>query len=230
MQPLKMERGRFAGLLVAQIFLIGITPFLSNSEFGQTLLQVGIFAMVFAGVYAASEHERFLYPSLVLLALVAFSWLGPSVFDPRTEATIRLGSVALSYLLTTYVVIRAVAGHREVTTDTILGGINVFLLIGFSFMFLHGVVITQIPDAYALHGVPINIVDDPSGDRHGMATFFYFSVSTLTTLGFGDIVPTHAVSRLLTSVEAILGQLYVAIFIGRLVGIEVSSHSNRRDD
>ena len=55
----------------------------------------------------------------------------------------------------------------------------------------------------------------------GDAGILYFSVVTLTTLGYGDIVPTSSISRMLVSVEAITGQLYLAVLVARLVGMHV---------
>jgi hypothetical protein len=50
----------------------------------------------------------------------------------------------------------------------------------------------------------------------------YFSLATLTTLGYGDIVPTSAVSRMLASVEAVVGQLYLTVLVARLVGLHIA--------
>ena len=141
----------------------------------------------------------------------------------------RVGTVALSYALTTIVLVRAVARHTRVTTNTILGGINVYLLLALTFMFLHATVIFVSPDAYTIGGRPLLEVAKTDGDTHGVATFLYFSITTLSTLGYGDIIPASSVARLLTSAEAIIGQLYVAIFIGRLVGLQVSSRRELLD-
>ena len=58
-------------------------------------------------------------------------------------------------------------------------------------------------------------------------TWLYFSLTTLSTLGYGDVVPTSRLSRSLATAEAITGQLYLAITIARLVGMEISSRQNR---
>jgi voltage-gated potassium channel Kch len=50
----------------------------------------------------------------------------------------------------------------------------------------------------------------------------YFSLVTLTTLGYGDIVPTAAAARMLAAVEAVVGQLYLAVLVARLVGLHIA--------
>ena len=55
----------------------------------------------------------------------------------------------------------------------------------------------------------------------------YFSFVTLTTLGYGDTVPVHPVARSLAIAEALVGQLYPAILIGRLVSLQISARDGR---
>ena len=55
-----------------------------------------------------------------------------------------------------------------------------------------------------------------------------FSFATLTTLGYGDIVPTSPISRMLASVEAITGQLYLAVLVARLVGLHIAESLDQR--
>jgi hypothetical protein len=50
----------------------------------------------------------------------------------------------------------------------------------------------------------------------------YFSFATLTTLGYGDIVPVSAIARTLATLEAITGQLYLAVLVARLVGLHIA--------
>ena len=57
--------------------------------------------------------------------------------------------------------------------------------------------------------------------QHKMQTFAYFSFVTLTTVGYGDITPVHPVARVLAIGEALVGQLYPAVLIGRLVSLQI---------
>jgi hypothetical protein len=65
----------------------------------------------------------------------------------------------------------------------------------------------------------------PSFTRFGKGSsthVLYFSFTTLTTLGYGDIVPVSAIARALTSIEAITGQIYLAVLVARLVGLNIA--------
>jgi len=69
-------------------------------------------------------------------------------------------------------------------------------------------------------------VDLQSGQTQSDA-FYYFSIVTLTTLGYGDITAIHPVARSVVMIEALLGQLYPAILIARLVTLEMEARKNR---
>ena len=162
---------------------------------------------------------------MVILIPVLFAWLGPDLMPTSVDEVLRYLTPAICFGFTAYVVIRDVYRHESVTTDTILGAINVYLLISFAFMFLHASVLMVHPDAYLIAGQPILEYFRSTPDSRGFSTMLYFSFTTLTTLGYGDIVPAVAFARLVTSAESVIGQLFVAIIIGRLVGLEVSARA-----
>jgi hypothetical protein len=95
----------------------------------------------------------------------------------------------------------------------IVGGICIYLLIGILWTVLYGLVRTWNPDAIVL--------------REG-ASLFYFSFTTLTTLGYGDITPAVKLAQDLAIMEAITGQVYLAIFIARLVGLHIAHELMRK--
>ena len=222
---IKNERGRFTGLLIAQLLFIFMMPFVSESTTGTAFRYMGLFGILAAGLYAASKDRTERRISMVILIPVLFAWLGPSLMPKPLDELLRYLTPAICFGFTAYVVIRDVYRHEKVTTDTILGAINVYLLISFAFMFLHASVLMISPEAYLFAGEPILEYFRSTPDSRGFSTMLYFSFTTLTTLGYGDIVPAAAFARLVTSAESVIGQLFVAIIIGRLVGLEVRSRA-----
>ncbi len=96
---------------------------------------------------------------------------------------------------------------RRVTADTIVGGICVYLLIGLFWALVYTLLNNLKSGVIAFEG-------DPS--------LFYFSFTTLTTLGYGDILPKGRYVMMLTNFEAISGQIFLAVFIARLVGLHTA--------
>ena len=106
---------------------------------------------------------------------------------------------------------------------------NVYLLLGTAFAELHVFVEQLQPGSYLREGLPLS---DPASRPHGSLpmTLFYFSFTTLTTLGYGDIAPARPGSQFLCSAEAVIGQLYVAIFIGGLVALRMGARQRSMDE
>lgn len=217
------ERSRFAGLLLTQILFIFATPFISDHGTGGTILLVGVFLIMVAGVYAASLQRGTLIVSLAILLPSIWAWMGPDVLERSYDDMLRFGMAALSFTFTAWVVLVAVSKHTRITSDTILGSINAYLLVAFAFLFLHATILNNDPGAYTIGGVPVRERFEYSADSHGFATMLYFSFTTISTLGYGDIVPISPIARLTTSAEAVFGILYVAIVVGRLVGLGINT-------
>jgi hypothetical protein len=220
------ERGPFSGLLAAQVFFIGCTPFVRETGPGRVFLYIGVFSILVAGAAVSSSSRALTAVSLLFLTVAAGAWLGPDFIPGRGDEVLRLAVLGCGYGFITGTVIQTLARQQRVTVDTVLGGVNAYLLIACAFMMFHAVVMVVDLHAYHIGGQPLEDALHGDPDPRGFATLLYFSFTTLTTLGYGDIVPVSPVARLLTSVEAVVGQLYVAIFIARLVSLLVSQRTS----
>jgi hypothetical protein len=117
---------------------------------------------------------------------------------------------AVLLLVAIAVIVAHVAKQRKVTSDTIMGSICVYILIGFFWYILYQMLFDA-SNQRAFRGIV------GPGDFELM----YFSFTTLTTLGHGDIVPTMRLSQVVCNLEAIVGQMFPAVFISRLVSLWV---------
>ena len=140
----------------------------------------------------------------------------PSVIDVYLYATAwMIAGVTLGI-----VVGRAVFAPGKVTYHRVLGAVLLYLNIGLIFVALFCFVALSIPNAFTgLRPVQDNL--PVAGD------LIYFSFVTLTSTGYGDIVPVHPFARGLANVEAIIGQLYPATLLARLVTLEIESRFDR---
>ena len=121
---------------------------------------------------------------------------------------------AVFAVLTVAVLIRVIA-HQRVTSHTVIGAICGYLLIGYVFTFGYLVVVFIDPSSIHINGQPLGVERVTNIGEH-MAELFYFSFITLTTVGYGDIVPACPVTRMLVLIEILTGQLYLAAFVARL--------------
>ncbi|MEI7751106.1 MAG: ion channel [Candidatus Omnitrophota bacterium] len=139
-----------------------------------------------------------------LLTLLNFS-LGASYTIPLSIALCSLYCVLL--LLCIFFMSSKLFSSSTVTIDTIAGGINVYFLLGFVWAFVYYIIYCVDSGAFHFSSTPC------------MTYFFIFSVSTLTTIGFGDMYPVNHWAMVLACLEGMTGQLYLAIFIARLVSM-----------
>ncbi len=136
---------------------------------------------------------------------------------------------ATGLIFTTAVVLQFLFRQERVTADTILGGINVYLLLGIAYAVLHALVETVTPGSYTVGGVGVTELLAQAGSE-GFSELVYFSFVTFTTLGYGDMVPANSIAGMLSASEAVVGQLYVAIFVARLVSLQVSQAAQARSE
>ena len=131
-----------------------------------------------------------------------------------------LGNTTCSYWLVIAitlgtVVSRVVFNRGRVTYHRIIGAILLYLLVAIGFAALFAFFGLSIPNAFKSVAIE---------DNAALASeLFYLSFATLTTTGYGDIVPVHPIARSLCNLEAICGQLYPATLLARIVTLEVGS-------
>jgi Ion channel len=145
--------------------------------------------LVSVALIVVATMLRLRHPSVVDIYLDAIAW---------SITSIALGCV----------VARAVFAAGRVSYHRVIGAVLLYLDVGIIFVALFSFVALLVPNAF--NGLP------PLQDNLGVASnLIYFSFATLTTVGYGDIVPLHPVARGLANVEAIIGQLYPATLLAR---------------
>ena len=172
-------------------------------------------AVLILAAFTLSGSRVALGAILVAIALivvaVALEFQRPSVVEIYLDAIAWL----IAGLTLSSVVARAVFAPGKVTFHRIIGAVLLYFSIGWTFVGLFSLVALAVPDAFKGFG--------PSQENFIAiaGNLIHFSFVTLTTTGYGDISPVHPYARSLASIEAIIGQLYPAILLARLVTLEL---------
>ena len=124
-----------------------------------------------------------------------------------------LNGLAIGFLVV--MLLRRLFRTERVTADTLSSAISGYFLLGILWAFAYGILLWFDPAAF------------PGGHEARTADLFYFSFVTLTTLGYGDLVPASEAAGALTSLEAVTGSLYLTILIARLVGLHIAGSRER---
>ena len=107
---------------------------------------------------------------------------------------------------------------EEVSREKIFGALSVYLLLGVIWAMLFIMMDSLVPGSFR-YGQERVLTE---------AQMVYYSFVTLTTLGYGDIVPVSPTARSLATLEALTGQLYLTVLVARLVGLHITHASRRR--
>jgi hypothetical protein len=213
-------RGRFSdpiltGLTIfLAVLLFALVPLQATIGFDFTPLGAAVVAVMAAGVYVLSARWIVLLPIGIAVAL-HFSLKQFREQQGALHPHIYLiASLWLTLSLTfALVVARAVFAKGPVTVHRIIGAILLYMLVAMIFVSLYLFIGEAFPGAFD----NLAISDSP---RLG-ADVIYFSFTTLTSVGYGDMFPVHPLARSLCNLESICGQLFPAILIARLVSLHV---------
>jgi hypothetical protein len=198
-------------LLVAMVFVIpAILPY---GRAGRFVLDVLMTLLLLAGVLAVVEH-RIIEPALLVVSILAIvvrwtEWIVPSTLLPA----VRELSALLALLVLAVAVGTNVFGAGRAVVDRITGAVVLYLLIGLVWAVAYGILDKHLPSAFTGAGS-----GEGEGD-YGLQRWVYFSFVTLTTVGYGDISPVARAARSLAMLEALIGQLYPAVILARLVSL-----------
>lgn len=219
----KLFRSKSLQLLVSLLLILILGPFLSNGLISTAILNFFFTMILVSGLYAVSEDRRHLMTGLLIgVPTLLASWVVLLLQDPFLNSAIFLVWTIFDAIVA-YDILRHVLQHPEVSLDTIYGAVSVYLLIGIIFgamyVFLEGL-------------NPGSFIASSQVNPDGVFTFpelFYFSFTTIATLGYGDIVPIAPLVRSLAVIEAIVGAMYIAILIGVLIGAYVNKSRNSKN-
>ena len=209
--------GRHAVLLASLVALIVSLPLFRTFPGGRVRFSVLLCLVLTAAVYV-NGRRRWALGVAVLVGGGAIATLALAETTGSMTARIASGSLGLGLLsLTTLMMLNTLMRAERVSKDTIIGGICVYLMIGLCFAMAYTLALNLEPSVLMQGGLPLADAARDSSIR--AAKVLYFSFVTLTTLGFGDITPSGEVTEMMVMAEASIGQLYVAIFIARLMAL-----------
>jgi hypothetical protein len=214
-------RRRFFILLLSLMALILITPLFQEFSGVQVVWNIFLTGILLSGVHAVSEKKRSVYiASLLALPMLVYLW-SPYLIESNRYVVIvggLCGVLFFAYMIVN--ILFFIFRQDKVTRDLISGAAVVYLLMAIMWTFIYRIIETVHPGSFTL---PITSI-------YERTRFVYFSLVTITTLGYGDIVPKTSLARSLATLEAVVGQLYLVTTVAWLVGVRVSQSRERKSE
>jgi hypothetical protein len=227
---------RHTALLVAIITLFAVRPLVSGAGAGPATFSIAIMLLLVVALYTIQvdellgDRERLLHQrrrrgvlgwALALIAIVLR--LGEIAFPNHRLAAAGSISWLVFFGFVTLTELRSVLRQKTVTRETISLSISVYLLLGLTWGLFDIVLFEFQPNAFSFGAA------SPS-EQQTFPVLIYFSLTTLATVGYGDITPVTLQARYASVAEGIAGQFYLAILVARLVGMQMSQSASQNGE
>ncbi|MEM1078100.1 MAG: potassium channel family protein [Pseudomonadota bacterium] len=210
--------GQF-GLLTSLISAFILPPFFGSSTFLLHLLVMLSLTFVLLSVLPFKRQFLLLAP-MVFIELFATANL---TINDSADALILFYAVSGIFFGTLVLLfVLQLFSPSRVDGNLLLASINTYFALGVTFAMVFGLIDHMVPGSFS---ISISSDDTPNSTE-----FMYFSLVTLSTLGYGDVLPVSDQARTLAAIEALAGQVYLTIAVARLVGMHVSSSESSRGD
>ena len=182
----------------------------------------GVFSslLLLAGLLTMTRHKTVRIVFAIFVTLTMMVHWTKIAFGTRALMGWDAFLLLLSMLALMVIVLAQVNRKGPVTGHRVRGAVAGYLLLGLSCAYAYALIDFLIPGAFQMPAA------DLQSRKAQSDAFYYFSIVTLTTLGYGDITAIHPVARSVVMMEALLGQLYPAILIARLVTLQMETRKN----
>lgn len=219
-----IAKSRFQFLLAFLLLLLTVVPFLKITALSDIVVTV----LFFVALLAFTERRALLFLCMILVVMGHGCGWGAYWTGIQTLAVISKLLDIVFILIVSGIILKIVFRSREITAETVAGAICVYLFIGIFWADIYVLVEIANPGSFSIFqdGAQQSV----QAVAHRASQFNYFSFVTLSTLGYGDITPQTRPAQGLAAMEAILGQLFLAVLIARLVGQVVVKQEEEEKD
>jgi len=207
-----LTRHRFFLLFVFLLATLILFPYAEASHYGSYAFRVIGSIAIIVSVYAAKVHRGLLIFALVLAVPALFERIVLPKLNSHSFFIFNILLILVFDVMIVVIIFRHVLAEPRPTSETIFGALCIYLLVGFTFASIYGLVAAFQPNAFYL---------DPHTNLHTVPDrfdFIYYSFATMTSLGAAGITAVSPQARSFSILEAILGVLYLAVLIAGLIG------------
>jgi len=207
-------------LLVTMVLMILVQSFLGDDHMAQRIVFIALLlAVILAAIRTLSPSPRRLAVAVSVGVASATASVLVEWYPGRTlMAAVHCGFF-LVFAILVWTLLQEVFSDGPVDTQRITASVTVYLSLGLVWTFPYALIELFQPGAFEL---PHRAVGDGVVRPGILSDFLYFSYVSLTTVGYGDIVPVSKPARTLSILEAITGQIFLATVVARLVGLQVA--------
>lgn len=217
--------GKFSYLLTALLALLVGVALADDSRVSGTVLCLLFAAVLLAAISTSCRRHKTIRTGLSLAVPMLFSSVAAIYVRDSRVVGLTHDFLAISFFLfSSYHVLWAVLDDKRVTLDTIVGAICLYILMGLVWTYLYSVM--QLVDASTFARAAAEGSEIPGmspAEITGLQPLVYLSFVTMTTLGYGDLVPNSPLAQTACFLQAVFGQFFLAVLVARLVALYLAS-------
>ena len=211
-------KDRFLFLIVFIVALIVLGPFIEGF-IGLRYFMDLFFSIIFiATIYAVSQKRYHIIIAAILMIPALFAVWIPDIPTNNTPLTIGYICGLIVFAFAVISILNYIFNEETVTRQTISAAVAVYLLIALMWSFIYRLIENLYPASFAVAHAKLEGAEN---------IYLYFSLVTITTLGYGDITPIGSQALSLAVLEAITGQIYLVVVVAWFVGLYVSRKSKQ---
>lgn len=217
-----MKQGNFVYMLIGLLVFLLLAPAITQYfPTGSTIIiQLAFMSVMVIGVWSFEGDTKWFIAGISLAILGVILSITNFFFESRVIFLTSLANILAFCVLSAVDAMKQILFSGRITTNKLIGSVCIYLLLGLIWGLIYIFIAEVSPDAFK--GLTL------SSDLGSTWEYIYYSFVTLTTLGYGDISPVNAYARVLAYLEAIAGQLYIAILVASLVGAHIVDQQNNK--
>lgn len=193
-------------LLLSLLMVILLYPALDHGDFRRLIMGVLMFVPVLLATFRLAQIKRFVWPSLFLMICILISIVANMVTDHPAVAGIKWGLLTVFFAVTVVGLFSHLRNARSVSNTHLYVAVSIYILLAMQWFSLYQAIEIFYPGS----------ITHANGTARG-GELLYFSIVTLTTIGYGDVAPVGEEVRMLAALEGMAGVLYIAITVALLV-------------
>ena len=209
----RLLQNKYNHLLWTEIFILIAYPVLESAEGSFPIIPLLLLIAITPALWVGLPKKIFIPVITLGVVALGLNTYAYFIFEELADdmARVLLILYAVFYFLAISILIKKISSNTIVTSDTIKGGICIYFLLGLFWAVLYLLILTF--NEHALSNVHKEAIGFDC---------YYYSFTTLTTLGYGDIAPVAKYAKILAVMEAIVGPVYLAIFVAQLIGLNIA--------
>jgi hypothetical protein len=207
-------------LITLSFYLFIFAPIAKADSTGRIISGIFFTLLIISGVASVANERKYKIFNVVFASLAFLSKWFATILHSDKQIFGDLFLI-LYFILLAFVISKHIFNNTKISIHKIMGSVILYLIIGMVFAYIFSIIEMFANGSF--------LMAQRRPDETYESKFVYYSFITLTTTGYGDITPVSTIARSITVIEALIGQLFPAILIARLVSAEIATRMYRAE-